>query len=137
MEEYNVCIIYMVKLGEIDCKWYVVDVIDVFLGCFLIVVVLILCGKNKFIFIFNVDIGDNVIVINVSKVVLIGKKVEWKIYYYYIVYVGGLKEWIVGDFLVKEFIKLIEILVKGMFFYNFLGYKMGLKLYVYVGVEYM
>lgn len=41
------CIIYMVKFGEVECKWYVIDVIGVFLGCLFSEVVLIFCGKNK------------------------------------------------------------------------------------------
>lgn len=113
----------MVKVGEVECKWYVVDVIDVFLGCLLVVVVFVLCGKNKLIFILYVDIGDFVIVINVDKVKLIGKKVIDKIYYCYLMYFGGLKLVIVGELCDKNFCCFIEIFVKGMLFKNILGCK--------------
>lgn len=86
-------------------------------------VIIVLCGKNKLIFIFYLDIGDFVIVINVDKVKLIGKKVIDKIYYCYSNYLGGLKLIIVGELCVKNFCCLIEIFVKGMFFKNILGCK--------------
>lgn len=67
---------YMAKPGEIDRKWYVVDATDVPLGRLSTVVASILRGKNKPTFTPNVDTGDNVIVINASKVALTGKKAE-------------------------------------------------------------
>lgn len=54
--------------------WYVIDVMDVVFGCFVVVVVNLLCGKYKLMFVFNVDGGDFVIVINVDKVVISGDK---------------------------------------------------------------
>ena len=74
---------YMAKPGEIDRKWYVVDATDVPLGRLSTVVASILRGKNKPTFTPNVDTGDNVIVINASKVALTGKKAERKIYYHH------------------------------------------------------
>lgn len=85
------CIIFMVKVNEVECKWYVVDVEGKILGCLVSEVVLILCGKYKLIFILYVDIGDYVIFINVLKIELIGKKLIDKIYYCYSMYLGGLK----------------------------------------------
>ena len=121
---------YMAKPGEIDRKWYVVDATDVPLGRLSTVVASILRGKNKPTFTPNVDTGDNVIVINASKVALTGKK-----YYHHTAYAGGLKERTAGDFLAKEPTKLIETSVKGMLPHNSLGHKMGLKLHVYAGAE--
>ncbi|MFC6164617.1 MULTISPECIES: 50S ribosomal protein L13 [Lactiplantibacillus] len=126
---------YMAKPGEIDRKWYVVDATDVPLGRLSTVVASILRGKNKPTFTPNVDTGDNVIVINASKIALTGKKAERKIYYHHTAYAGGLKERTAGDFREKEPEKLIETSVKGMLPHNSLGHKMGLKLHVYAGAE--
>lgn len=78
------CIIFMVNVSIIECKWLVVDVVGKILGCFFIEVVFIFCGKYKLIYILYVDIGDYVIIINVEKIELIGKKLIDKIYYCYI-----------------------------------------------------
>lgn len=52
-----------------------VDVIDKILGCLVFEIVLCFCGKYKLEYIFYVDIGDYIVVINVEKVVVIGCKV--------------------------------------------------------------
>jgi large subunit ribosomal protein L13 len=48
-------------------------------------------GKNKSYFTPNTDCGDNVIVINADKVLLTGKKLDNKRYYWHTGYPGGIK----------------------------------------------
>lgn len=60
--------IFFVKLVDIEKKWILIDVEGVVLGCFVLIIVMWLCGKYKLFFIFYMDMGDNVIVINVDKV---------------------------------------------------------------------
>ena len=55
-------------------------------------VALRLRGKHKPTFTPHVDCGDNVIVINASKVVLTGRKVQQKIYRKHTGFIGGIKE---------------------------------------------
>lgn len=83
--------IYLVKLLEIEKKWIVIDVEGVVVGWLVFFIVYCLWGKYKLIYMFYMDCGDNVIVVNVEKVVFIGKKWFDKIYYWYIGYLGGIK----------------------------------------------
>lgn len=55
-------------------------------------IALLLRGKNKPDFAPYKDIGDFVVVKNVNKIRLTGKKLEQKIYYHHTGYLGGLKE---------------------------------------------
>lgn len=55
-------------------------------------IAILLRGKNKPDFAPNKDIGDFVIVKNVDKIKVTGKKFDKKIYYHHTGYLGGLKE---------------------------------------------
>ena len=83
---------YIPKTADIDRKWYVVDADGMVLGRLASQVANILRGKNKPIYTPNMDTGDYVIIVNASKVVLTGKKLDQKIYYHHSGYAGGLKE---------------------------------------------
>lgn len=54
-------------------------------------VAMILRGKNKPDFSPHIDSGDNVVVLNVSKVKFTGKKLAQKDYYHHTMYPGGIK----------------------------------------------
>lgn len=81
---------YMPK--EVNRKWYVIDAADKPLGRVAAQAAVLLRGKHKPTFAPHVDCGDHVIIINVEKAVLTGKKLEKKYYRYHTGYVGGLKE---------------------------------------------
>ena len=80
---------YMAKKENVDRKWYVIDAAGVPLGKTAVKAANILRGKNKPEFTPNVDCGDFVIIINASKAVLTGKKLDQKIYYHHSGYIGG------------------------------------------------
>ena len=71
---------YMAKPAEVERKWYVIDAEGMVLGRLASQVASILRGKNKPTFTPNVDTGDYVIVVNCSKVVFTGRKMEQKSY---------------------------------------------------------
>lgn len=102
-----------------------------------IIIVFVLCGKYKFDFMLYFDNGDYVIVINVDKVCFIGFKMDQKIYLCYMGYFGGQCVIKVKELMVKKFIVIVEIVVKGMFFKIKLGCVQYKKLFVYVGIEYL
>jgi len=52
----------------------------------------LLRGKNKPDFAPNKDIGDNIIILNIDKIKVTGKKYNNKIYYRHSGYLGGLKQ---------------------------------------------
>ena len=80
---------YMAKAQEIERKWYVVDADGMVLGRLASQVANILRGKHKPIYTPHVDTGDHVIIINASKVVLTGKKLDQKYYYHHSGFPGG------------------------------------------------
>lgn len=77
---------------DIQRKWFVIDASGLILGRMAVVIANILRGKNKPNFSPHVDCGDNVIVINADKVVLTGKKLTDKFYYWHTGYPGGIKK---------------------------------------------
>ncbi|MBW9308158.1 50S ribosomal protein L13 [Lactobacillus delbrueckii] len=125
----------LAKTSEIERKWYLIDATDVSLGRLSTVVATILRGKNKPQFTPNVDTGDNVIIVNASKLKLTGKKSTDKIYYHHSEYRGGLKSVSAGELLAKNPVKLVELSVKGMLPKNTLGHQEFLKMHVYAGEE--
>ncbi|MBT8834721.1 50S ribosomal protein L13 [Lactobacillus delbrueckii subsp. bulgaricus] len=125
----------LAKTSEIERKWYLIDATDVSLGRLSAAVATILRGKNKPQFTPNVDTGDNVIIVNASKVKLTGKKATDKIYYHHSEYRGGLKSVSAGELLAKNPVKLVELSVKGMLPKNTLGHQEFLKMHVYAGEE--
>ena len=125
----------LAKSSEIERKWYIIDATDVSLGRLSAAVATILRGKNKPQYTPNVDTGDNVIVINASKIKLTGKKASDKFYYHHSEYRGGLKSVSAGELLAKNPVKLVELSVKGMLPKNTLGHQEFLKMHVYAGEE--
>ena len=126
---------YMAKPGEVEQKWYVVDAEGQVFGRLASKVANILHGKNKPEYTPNVDTGDYVIVVNASKLVFTGKKLDQKIYYSHSEYVGGMKETTLKELLAKKPEKVIELAVKGMLPKGPLGRAMLAKLHVYAGAE--
>ena len=126
---------YMPNAQNVERKWVVVDAAGKPLGRVASVVASILRGKNKPIFTPFVDTGDYVIVINASKIVLTGKKMEQKLYRRHSQYPGGLKEIPYGRLLATKPEFVFEQAVRGMLPKNKLGRAMFGKLHVYAGAE--
>jgi large subunit ribosomal protein L13 len=125
----------MPKAADITRQWYVVDAEGQALGRVASQVANILRGKNKPIYTPNVDTGDYVIIINASKVILTGKKLDQKIYYKHSGYVGGLKETKYRKLLAEKPEFAIRKAVVGMLPKGPLGRQMAKKLKVYAGAE--
>lgn len=126
---------YMAKPATVERKWYVIDAEGMVLGRLASQVAAILRGKNKPMFTPNVDTGDYVIVVNCSKVVFTGKKMEQKSYYHHTGYVGGLKEETLKDVMAKKPEFAVAQAIKGMLPKNALGRKMFKKCHLYAGAE--
>ena len=126
---------FMPKAADITRKWYVVDAEGLALGRVASQVANILRGKNKPIYTPNVDTGDYVIIVNASKVVLTGKKLDQKIYYKHSGFVGGLKETKYRKLLAEKPEEAVRHAVVGMLPKGPLGRQMAKKLKVYAGPE--
>lgn len=73
---------------DIDRRWFIVDADGMVLGRLASEIARILRGKHKPIYTPHMDTGDNVIVINASKVKVTGKKSEQKQYFSHTGYMG-------------------------------------------------
>jgi large subunit ribosomal protein L13 len=81
-----------VKKKDIKNDWYIVNAENLVVGRLAAYISKVLRGKNKSTFNPNQDNGDFVIVTNVEKIKLSGKKFENKKYYKHTGYPGGIKE---------------------------------------------
>jgi large subunit ribosomal protein L13 len=126
---------YVAKAADIQRKWFVIDADGLVLGRLASEVAKILRGKNKPEYTPFMDTGDYVIVVNASKMVLTGNKLEQKLYRYHTQYPGGLKEIKYRVLMQNKPEKVLELAVKGMLPKNALGRAMYRKLKVYAGPD--
>ena len=126
---------YVATKDSIERKWLVIDAEGMVLGRCATEVAKLLRGKHKPTYTPFLDTGDNVIVINASKVVLTGKKLDDKIYRHHSGFTGGMKEIDYRTLMAKNPEKAVELAVKGMLPKNSLGRQMFRKLHVYAGPE--
>ena len=126
---------FMPKAADITRKWYVVDAEGQVFGRVASQVASILRGKNKPIYTPNVDTGDFVIVINASKLILTGNKLDQKIYYKHSGFVGGLKETKYRKLMADKPEEALRHAVVGMLPKGPLGRQMAKKLKIYAGAE--
>ena len=123
------------KPSEITREWWLVDADGVVLGRLASEVAKRLRGKHKPTYSPHLDTGDNVIVINASKVLLTGNKLMTKNYYRHSGYPGGLRTIPYARIMSERPELAIEKAVKGMLPSNKLGRAMLKKLRVYAGAE--
>ena len=126
---------YVATKDSIERKWLVIDAEGMVLGRLATEVAKLLRGKHKPTYTPFLDTGDNVIVINASKIVLTGKKLDEKLYRHHSGFPGGLKEIDYRTLMAKNPEKALELAVKGMLPKNSLGRQMFRKLHVYAGPE--
>ena len=126
---------FLAKASEVERKWYVIDAEGKTLGRLSTEVASILRGKHKPTFTPNVDTGDHVILINVEKIELTGKKLTDKIYYRHTMHPGGLKTRTALEMRTNYPEKMLELAIKGMLPKNSLGRQQFKKLHVYAGNE--
>ena len=121
---------YVATAATVDRKWLVIDAEGKTLGRLATEVARLLRGKHKPTYTPFIDTGDYVVVINASKMVLTGKKLDQKFYRYHTGYPGGLKETSYRNLMAKNPEKALELAVKGMLPKNSLGRQMFKKLKV-------
>lgn len=126
---------FMAKPQEVERKWLLIDADGMVLGRLATEVAKLLRGKHKPIYTPHVDTGDFVIVTNVEKMVLTGKKLEQKRHYHHTGYPGGLRSVDYKTIMENTPERALYYAVKGMLPKNALGRKMFKKLRVYVGED--
>jgi len=126
-----------VNRAQAQKEWVVVDATDQVLGRLASKVAKLLRGKYKPTFTPNADTGDNVIIINASKIQITGKKMTDKMYITYSGYPGGQKQQSAAEILAKPngAEKLVRKAVKGMLPKNKLADRLLTNLFIYAGAE--
>jgi large subunit ribosomal protein L13 len=127
---------FMAKPGEVDQKWYVVDVADKVLGRAATQIAMVLMGKHRPQYTPNVDCGEFVVVINAAKIRVTGNnKPAQRTYQRYTKVPGGLKSVTLAEMLATKPEKVVSEAVRRMLPKSKLGLSMLDKLKVYAGSE--
>ena len=127
---------YSAKPSEIDKKWLMVDADGLVLGRLASIIAMRLRGKHKPSYTPHLDCGDNIIVINAEKVVLTGKKMSDKVFYWHTGYPGGIKQRTMAEIVEKGHPeRLIVKAVERMVPRGPLGRQQMKNLRVYAGAE--
>lgn len=116
-------------------KWHVIDASNVVLGRLASQAATLLRGKHKTTFSPSRDEGDFVVVVNASKVVLTGNKLQDKVDYRHSGQPGGLRATTYERLIETDPRRVIEKAVRGMLPHNRLGRVMIKKLKVYAGPD--
>ena len=128
---------YMPNAQTVERAWYVLDAAEKPLGRVAATAAHLLRGKHKPTFAPHCDCGDHVIIINCSKAVLTGKKLEKKFYYHHSGWIGGLKSVQYKTMMAENSDKAMTLAIKGMIPSNTLGAKAMTRLHCYKGAEHL
>jgi large subunit ribosomal protein L13 len=126
---------HVVKAGDIRRDWFVLDAQDLVLGRVASQVAHILKGKHKPTYSPHLDTGDHVVVINVEKLKVTGKKAEKKQYFTHSMYPGGMAWTSFDTMRQNKPDRVLYLAVRGMLPKNRLGRAMMTKLKIYAGAE--
>ena len=125
----------MAKKETVQRKWYVLDAAGKPMGRTAVIAANLLRGKHKADFTPNVDCGDFVIIVNVDKAVLTGKKLDQKKYQHHTGWIGNLKEVKYRTLMEERPEFAMELAVKGMLPKNSIGRAAMTRLKLYKGAE--
>mgnify|MGYP003466883144 FL=1 len=126
---------YSAKKETVERKWLIIDAANKPLGRVATEAAKLLRGKHKPTFTPNIDVGDHVIVLNCSEVILTGIKLKQKMYRQHSGHIGGMKEVSAKDMMANNPEKAMMLAIKGMLPHTKLGAAQLKKLRVYAGSE--
>ena len=126
---------YSAKTGEVRQDWFVVDATHKVLGRLAAEIARRLRGKHKPEFTPHIDTGDYIVVVNVDKLRVTGRKAENKIYYRHSGYPGGIYSTTFAKLHARHPDRVLRLAVKGMLPKGPLGYAMLKKMKVYAGTS--
>ena len=124
---------YHQKASEVQRDWLVIDANAQVLGRLATQISTLLRGKHKPTYTPSMDGGDFVVVVNVEKIKIMGKKAEQKVYYRHTGYPGGLRTTPYKMMLAKHPDRILRSAVKGMLPKNRMGRRLMTKLRLYTG----
>jgi len=126
---------YSAKVGAVTQDWFIVDAADKVLGRLASEIARRLRGKHKPEFTPHVDTGDYIVVVNVDKLRVTGRKAQQKTYYRHSGYPGGLYSTTFEKLQARHPDRVLKLAVKGMLPKGPLGYAMLKKMKVYSGAS--
>lgn len=127
---------YSAKPSEVEKKWLLIDADGLVLGRLASIIAMRLRGKHKVTFTPHIDCGDNIVVVNASKIKLTGNKAANERFYWHTGYPGGIKDRTMGQILTGRYPERLLIkAVERMITRSPLGRKQMKNLYVYAGAE--
>lgn len=118
---------------EIKREWHLIDVQGKVLGREIPRIIELLQGKHKVSFVPYLDMGDNVVVINVKDIKVTGSKADEKEYQYFSGYPGGQKSVSYKQMKAERPEEIIRHAVTGMLPKNKLRDRRLSRLHVYEG----
>ena len=127
---------YSAKASQMEKKWVLIDAEGLVVGRLAALIATRLRGKHKPTYTPHMDCGDNVIVVNASKVLLTGNKLKDKVYHWHTGYIGGIKERTAGAVMGgKHPERVVEKAVERMLPRGPLGRRQLSNLHIYPGSE--
>lgn len=126
---------YMAKRGAMDKKWVHVDATDKVLGRLAARIAMVLMGKHRPTFTPHVETGESVIVTNVTKIRVTGRKMTEKQYKTFTGFPSGLKEVSYKVMMQKKPEEVLKLAVRRMLPKGALGNSMLGRLRIYTGAE--
>lgn len=105
---------YQPKAKEVKREWHLVDADNKVLGRVATQIAILLMGKQKPTYSAHMDSGDFVVVTNVEKIAVTGKKEAQKAYYGHSGYPGGFKEVAYSKLKNENPTRILELAVRRM-----------------------
>ena len=122
---------YVPTPKTLTSRWHVIDANGKVLGRVATDAAKLLQGKHKAVYTPFIDTGDHVVILNVAKIKMTGRKEDQKIYHRHSGFPGGLREDRAGVVRASQPTRLMEEAVRGMLPKSKLGDAMFRKLKVY------
>ena len=126
---------YMAKPNEIRREWVHIDATDKILGRLAVHIAVRLMGKHKPTFTPHTDTGDFVVVTNVEKLRVTGRKLDQKEYQRYSGYPSGLKRTPMRTMMARKPADVLRLAVRRMLPKGSLGNGRLKKLKIYRGSD--
>ena len=126
---------FSAKPETVQHNWYVVDASGKVLGRLASEIARRLRGKHKPEFTPHVDTGDYIVVLNVDKLRVTGRKAQNKIYHRHTGYPGGIYSTNFTKLQARHPDRVLRLAVKGMLPKGPLGYAMIKKMKMYTGAD--
>lgn len=123
------------QASKIQRTWHLIDVKDKVLGRVAGEIAAKLIGKSKPYFVYNLDCGDYVVVINARHFKVTGHKEKEKLYTRYSGFPGGLKTKALWQLRAENPVEIIRRAVMGMLPKNKLRARMITRLHVFAEAD--